>query len=218
MILRNLLEDSLVDFVSGKHDVDDYVALSVMTDGLKATRDTIIGMSGVDSKGAILFTILFNVGNPEATAPYHGVPIDTFKTKGCSPQEGYEMLHGYIEDKYLVVHSNKFVSKFLSEFTARHNVLPIANTLIGTEILYKALRTPDTIFPSLQEDMVFSDLMSSLTSLSYSRNIKAALDDVYHLQTDDMTDYVGRLPIGVGNAFKVGAVYRRMLASPLVGI
>lgn len=218
MTLKEIFTDSLVDFAAGTSDVLDYVGLSVMTDGLKANRDTIIGLSGADSRGEIMFTILFNEGNPDVTEVYHGIPLDTFKNNSVSPEDGYAQFLEHLDGKYIATHSRKFASKFFTEFSIKHSLPPLGTTILGTEVLYKANRTPGTLLPALQDEGSLEQLMYSLELLSYPRSIKASLDYLYDQQECENKDYVNRLPKGVGNAFRVSEVYNRLLTAPFFGI
>ena len=215
MIVKELFSDNILDFLTGKTAVDDYLGLSMMTDGLKATRDHVIGFSAVDNKNEILCTILLNEGDAEATQPYHGIPSDAFHEKGVSPVDGYAKFAELIEGKYLVTHNYKFTSSFMAEFCSRNGLPPMTTPLIGSDLLYKAYRTADTFVPNIQEDRSITDLMWALQSLSYPRGMKASLEAIYGEQPDAQSDYVNRLPNGVGNAFRIAKIYERFLALPV---
>ena len=192
MQLKELLNNSVVEFLSGDYSAEqDFVALSVMTDGLKADRDSIIGLSGVNGNYEALFTILFNVGSPDKTAAFHGIPLDKFKTDGVSPQEGWQRFLSCMDGKYLVMHNHKFSMKFINEFCARHDLPPMDIPYIGSEVLNQAMKTNGTLFPVTADDVSMRGLVSDLDGFAYPKNTKKSLPTMYGaLPKDSNSDYI----------------------------
>jgi len=126
MKLKELMSTSILEFLTGDYEPEDYVGLSVITDGLKAARDNVIGLCAVDAYNEVVFTILINGGDPNKTKDYHGIPIDKFATSGVSPFDAYSKALDFLSNKYIVMHNHKFGMKFLNEFTAKHNMPPIS--------------------------------------------------------------------------------------------
>lgn len=214
MKLRNLMENSIVEFLTDDRGVDDYIGLSVMTDGLKAGRDNVIGLIGVDAFNKEQFSILISGGAPDKTASYHGIPLDTFKMKAIEPQEAYRQFLEGVEDKYIIMHNHKFGMKFLNDFVSRNNIPPLNTPVIGTSVLRQATHTSGTLLPALSEDVTIREFMNSLDMCSYPRNTKLSLDALFeYCVKDDWTDYINRLPNGSGNAYKIVTSYRMLLES-----
>lgn len=213
MKLRELFENSLIELLPGELTIDDFVGMSVMTDGLKASRDNIIGICIVGSDLEEVHTVLLNEGSPDKTEPYHGIPAARFMADGLSPVEGYRHIMESIGDRYIVMHNHTFGMKFIDEFTAHHGIPPINKPVMGSGLLHQALMTDGTVLPALVEDIKINDFVSALGQFSYPRNTKKSLDALFEMYNieDFNKDYVTRIPEGIANAYKIVLTYRAML-------
>jgi DNA polymerase III alpha subunit (gram-positive type) len=217
MKVEELLNNSITDFMSTSIDINDYVGLSIMTDGLKASRDTVIGFCLVDSSGEELGTILFNEGDPDKTAAYHGIPVDQFKVEGVSPAEGVSKFLELLGSRYIVLHNHVFGCSFLSEFLARHNLVPITTPVVSLSLLHQAINTPDTLMPALSEELSLAYLSDTLKAISFPKNTKKTLPALFELcPLTDSTDYINRLPAGRGNAYMIVEAYKKELNTTLL--
>lgn len=171
MLVKDILEQAIMEFSNGSIDKEDYVGLSIATDGLMPPRSSLVGVCAYRPGDGEWFERTIKGGSPHMTEDKHGLTMDDFGY-AVDASKALRDLTDFVGRSYCVTSNSVFYRKFV-ECAGRFDTSSFLDVLA----LWKAWAY-GVVTVALSEDVSLTELTGRLDSFQYPPVFKRPLRSV----------------------------------------